>query len=66
MENSRLNVLKLNPNSGQSEIEQDSLPTQFSPRTKWSHLLHAKMSQIGTGLYSRLVFHILIFSISTV
>ena len=40
--------------------------TQFSPRTKWSHLLLAKMSQIGTCLYARLVFHILIFSMSTV
>jgi len=40
--------------------------TQFSPRIKSAHLLHAKMSQIGTCLYARLVFHILIFSISTV
>ena len=32
--------------------------TQFSPRIKWAHLLHAKMSQIGTCLYARLVFHI--------
>jgi hypothetical protein len=40
--------------------------TQFSPRTKWSHLLHAKMSQIGTCLYARLYFHILSFSISKV
>jgi len=43
-----------------------SPPTQFSPRAKWWHLLHAKMSQIGTCLYARLVFHLLIFSISTV
>ena len=43
-----------------------SVSTQFSPGTKWSHLLHAKMSQIGTCLYARLVFHILSFSISKV
>jgi len=40
--------------------------TQFSPRIKWSHLLLAKMVQIEPCLYARLVFHILIFSISTV
>jgi hypothetical protein len=40
--------------------------TQFRPRIKWSHLLLAKLVQIEPCLYARLVFHILIFSISTV
>ena len=42
------------------------LTTQFRPRTKWSHLLLAKMVQIEPCLYARPVFHILLFSISTV
>jgi len=42
------------------------ITTQFRPRIKWSHLLLAKMVQIEPCLYARLVFHILIFSISTV
>ena len=45
---------------------QEHRSTQFTPRTKWAHLLLAKMSQIGTCLYARLVFHILIFSLSPV
>jgi hypothetical protein len=43
-----------------------TLTTQFGPRAKWAHLLLAKMSQIGACLYAQLVFHIFIFSISTV